>query len=181
MEPATINYKYYLRPPGRGIKLHLGCGDYWLDGYINIDINVYGGTDMLFDIRQGLPFQPEVVEIIEAYEVLEHFNRDEAFNLLEDWKRVLIPEGKVKISVPDFDGLVEKYPTDEQSSDAEHRKEEVIKMVYGFTDHPNHKEGYTQEKLKALFEQHGYRNVVVTKGSMPERPNEPQLFLEAIK
>ena len=169
MEPVT---KHYLRPGGRGIKLHLGCGDYWFDGYVNIDINIYGGTDMLWDIRKGLPFQPEVVEIIEAYEVLEHFNRDEAFDLLEDWKRVLISGGKVKISVPDFDGLVEKYPED---------KEEVIKMVYGFTDHPNHKEGYTQDKLKVLFEQHGYKNVVVTKGSMPERPNEPQLFLEAEK
>lgn len=164
--------KHYMRPKGKGIHLQLGCGDYWIEGAINIDISVYGGTDMLWDIRKGLPFQPEVVEIIEAYEVLEHLSKHEAFNVLEDWKKVLIPEGKVKISVPDMDGLIAMYEKD---------KAKAIEMIYGFEDHPHHKQGYTQESLKVLFEQHGFKNVVVTKGSMPERPNEPQLFLEAIK
>lgn len=168
MEPV----KYYLRPKDKGIKLHLGCGDYWFEGYLNIDINVYGGTDMLWDIRKGLPFQNEVVEIIEAYEVLEHFNRDEVFELLEDWKRVLIPGGTIKISVPDMDGLIEKYQTD---------KDEALKMIYGFVDHPNHKWGYTVDSLKEVFEQHGFKDVVVIQGSMPERVTEPQLLLEAFK
>ena len=139
------SYKHYGRPPGKGIKLHLGCGDYWFDGYMNIDHYVLGGTDMIWDITKGIPFQPEVVEIIETYEFLEHLNRDEAFNFLEECKRVLIPGGIIKLSVPDFDGLVEMYPSD---------KEETIKMVYGFADTPGHKEGYTQEKLKQKFEEY---------------------------
>lgn len=169
---SSNNYKYYLRPKDKGIKLHLGCGDYWFDGYINIDFNIYGGTDMLFDIRESLPFQTETVEIIEAYEVIEHFNKDEVFNILEDWKRVLIPGGKIKISVPDMDGLVEKYQTD---------KQEAIQMIYGFVDHPNHKWGYTVDTMKELFEQHGFRDVKVEQGSMPERQTEPQLLVEAYK
>src|SRR3990167_7295719 len=131
MEPVALDpYIVYMRPQGRGIKLHLGCGDFWFDGYLNIDMTVYGGTDMLWDIREGLPFQPDTVEVIEAYEVLEHFSKDEAFNLLEDWKKVLIDGGRVRISVPDMDGLIDKYPTD---------KEETIQMIYGYVDHPQHK------------------------------------------
>lgn len=167
-----MEHKHYLRPKGKGIKLHLGCGDYWFEGYINIDINVYGGTDLLFDIRKGLPFQPEVVEIIESYEVLEHLNRHEAAFCLEDWKRVLIPGGRIKISVPDMDGLVALYQTD---------KKRATEMIYGLEDHPHHKQGFTEETLAALFEEHGFKEIKVSKGSMPERPDEPQLFLECIK
>ena len=158
-----------MRPAGRGIKLHLGCGDYWFDGYINIDHGTYGGTDMKIDIKE-LPFQGKVVEIIEAYEVLEHFNRYEADDLLNEWKRVLIDGGKVRISVPNMDGLIEKYATN---------KEETIKMIYGYEDNPGHKQGYTQETLKLLFEEHGFKDVVISTDSLPERPNEPQLVLEA--
>src|SRR3990167_901070 len=169
MEPAT---KHYLRPVGRGIKLHLGCGDYWLDGYINIDHGIYGGADMLFFVREGVPFQPEVVERIEAYEFLEHFNKHEVFNMLEDWRRVLINGGMVKISVPNMNGLIEKYATDPK---------DAIDMIYGYEDNPGHKYGYTKESLQAIFEQHGFKNIAVEEGSLPERQNEPQLILEAEK
>lgn len=161
-----------MRPAGKGLKLHLGCGDYWFEGYINIDMNVYGGTDWLYDIRKGLPFQSEVVEIIECYEVVEHLNKYEIDSVLQDWYRLLIPGGKVKISVPDMDGLIALYATDKARS---------IEMIYGFEDHPHHKSGFTKETLTALFEKYGFKNVVVEQGSVPERVNEPQLLLECEK
>lgn len=135
-------------------------------------MNVYGGTDMLWDIRKGLPFQPEVVETIEAYEVIEHLSKHELFDILEDWKRVLIPEGTIKISVPDMDELIVLYNQD---------KKKAIDMIYGFEDHPHHKYGYTQESLRETFEQHSFRDIVVTKESLPERPTEPKLLLGGIK
>ena len=161
-----------MRPKGKGLKLHIGCGDYWFDGYINIDMHVYGGTDMLWDVRKGLPFQPETVEVIEAYEFLEHLNKDEAFNQLEEWKRVLISGGTVRISVPDMDGLISMYGTDPQ---------DTIAMIYGYEDHPHHKWGYTKDTLKELFEKHGFIEVTVIQGHIEGRENEPQLILEAQK
>lgn len=168
----TGNYKHYLRPQNRGIKLHLGCGDYWFDGYINIDINIYGGTDMLWDIRKTLPFQPEVVEIIEAYEVVEHLNKHELFNILEDWKRVLISGGVIRISVPDMDELIKLYQIDTKKA---------LEEIYGLEDHPHHKQGFTLDSLRDVFSQHGFREVKVIKGAVPERPNECKLILECIK
>jgi len=170
MEFSTI--KHYLRPEGRGIKLHLGCGDYWLDGYINIDIDVYGGTDMLWDIRNGLPFQESVVEIIEAYELLEHFDMFEVNKVLDDWKRVLINGGKIRISTPDMDVLMEEYPTN---------KAKVIEDMYGCGGPQTHKYIYTQETLKTLFEKHDFKEVKIEKGVLPERPTEAKLILECQK
>src|SRR4051812_36604036 len=101
----------YLRPPGYGLKLHLGCGDYWFEGYLNIDLGVYGGTDMIYDISTKLPFQDHVVQIIECYEVLEHFDPAVVDTMIEDWKRLFINGGFVRLSVPDMDKLVEEYNT----------------------------------------------------------------------
>src|SRR3989304_1369092 len=110
MEPAALDpYIVYMRPQGKGIKLHLGCGDYWFDGYLNIDIDVYGGTDLLLDIRKRLPFQDQVVEIIEAYEVVEHFTREEISVMLDDWHRLLIDGGGIRVSVPDSEVLLRQY------------------------------------------------------------------------
>lgn len=165
------DYVHYLRPAGKGIKLHLGCGDYWFDGFINIDFNIYGGTDMLVDIRQPLPFQPQTVERIEAYEVMEHMNKDEMYRMLEDWKRVLIPGGTIRISVPDMDELIAMYATD---------KKKALEEIYGLEDHPHHKQGFTEESLIEVFTQHGF-NVVAEKGELPNRPGEKKILLEATK
>jgi len=172
MEEDRSQIKNYLRPQGKGIKLHLGCGDYWYEGYINIDIGVYGGTDMIWDIRYILPFQPEVVSNIRAYEVVEHFTRNELDKMLEDWKRLLFKGGRIEISVPDMDGLVEMYSQDKSKS---------IEMMYGYEEHQHHKTGYTIESLTKLFEDHYFKVLSCKKGFLPERPTEPKLILEAEK
>ena len=170
MESAAI--RTYLRPSGHGLKLHLGCGDYWFEGYVNIDIEVYGGTDMCWNLLERLPFQDKTVEIIESYEVIEHVDQDEAKNMIDDWYRLLIDGGKVRISTPDMDALVSQY---------EANKEKTIEFMFGFTGYQKHKWIYTAETLKKLFEDKGFKQVVVTKGFLDERPNEPKLILEATK
>lgn len=169
MEQTT---RYYLRPAGRGIKLHLACGDYWFDGYVNIDLDIYGGTDMLWDLTTPLPFQDKVVERIESYEFIEHIDQDQAKTMLEDWYRVLIDGGQVRISTPDMDALVDQYATN---------KDKTIEYMYGYTGLQKHKWIYTAESLQKLFEDKGFKQVIVTKGFLDERPTEPKLILEAIR
>jgi predicted SAM-dependent methyltransferase len=145
-------YKSYLRPAGRGIKLHLGCGDWWFDGYINIDMNIYGGVDMLYDLRQRLPFQDEVVEIIEAHDYVEHISYREIEPMLDDWHRVLIKGGKVVVTLPEFDALTKQYV------EATGEERETAKMhIYGIES--DHRWGYTLESGKALFERHNFQDV----------------------
>ena len=163
---------HYLRPKGKGLKLHLGCGDYWQEGALNIDISVYGGTDMIWDLREGIPLQDAVVEIIEMYEVVEHFSPREIANLLDECYRVLIPDGKIRVSVPDMDKVIEHYLQD---------KHKTIEWIYWYEEHANHKDGYTKEKIQKLFEDHRFLAVTVEQGFLPERPEEPKLILEAVK
>lgn len=89
-------------------KLHLGCGNRYLEGYINIDIRSGANVDIVADIR-NLNFEPESVDLIYNCAVLEHFGRHEWFDILKHWTSLLKPNGKMYISTTDFDALVERY------------------------------------------------------------------------
>ena len=86
-------------------KLHFGCGGRNLEGWENYDIEV--------DIRKPLPFPDGCASRIFAEHVLEHVTHREAWGFLEECRRVLAPEGVVRIAIPDlyrmFFGMTEAY------------------------------------------------------------------------
>jgi predicted SAM-dependent methyltransferase len=164
MEDIIKETMHYGRPSGRGLKLHLGCGDYWRDGSINMDHAVLGGTDMVWDLRQKLPFQDESVERIESYEFVEHFTKAELDSMLKDWHRVLIKGGYVISVVPDIEELMNQG---------------LINQIYGIEQ--DHKWGYTIDSLKKLFEDYGFNDVSVEKREFPHRPGEPKLMMLCTK
>ena len=96
------------------IRLNLGCGSRFLDGWVNIDI-VERETakaeekgkvpDVVSDIRK-LPFDDDYADEAMAIHVVEHFHVWEVPGLLKEWIRVLKPEGKLVIEVPDLDKVI---------------------------------------------------------------------------
>jgi predicted SAM-dependent methyltransferase len=53
--------------------------------------------------------QDDSVDLIYTCHVLEHFKRRDLHKVLQEWRRVLKPEGVLRISVPDFKSLCEVY------------------------------------------------------------------------
>jgi len=88
-------------------KLHLGCGSVILPGYTNIDL-YNDKADLQQDVSK-LNFADKSVDLIYACHILEHFNRNEYFNILTEWVRVLKIGGKIRLSVPSFESIVEHY------------------------------------------------------------------------
>lgn len=89
------------------IKLHLGCGTRYLDGYINIDhpptehsVQQHLVADRYVDIRQ-LDFPASSVDEIRLHHVFEHFPRQIALALLCKWVDWLKPGGVLHIETPD--------------------------------------------------------------------------------
>lgn len=110
------------------MKLHVGCGDKHLEGYINIDIRYQPGVDQVNDIKFLRRYQSNSVEVIYACAVLEHFTRWEYKHVLKRWHEILIPGGVLRLSVPGFDKAVEHY--------VKHRDLRVlIGMLYGGQDY----------------------------------------------
>lgn len=89
------------------IKLHLGCGDQHLPGFINVDIRNTSAVDVVDDVRTLEGFSD--VSLIYASHVLEHFPRHEYMNVLQRWYDVLRDDGILRLSVPDFGSIVAHY------------------------------------------------------------------------
>jgi len=70
------------------IQLNLGCGYKIEKGFINIDIRDCG-QEILWDVREGIPFPDNSVDIVWSQHVMEHFTNDEAKDLLLEIYRVL--------------------------------------------------------------------------------------------
>lgn len=93
------------------VKLHLGCGETYLDGYVNIDFSndqhavMKPKVDAHADIAKDLVFPQNSVDEIRLHHVFEHFSRVSAIAQLIKWNWWLKIGGKLIIEVPDFAGV----------------------------------------------------------------------------
>jgi len=91
------------------MKLHLGCGKIYIPGFVHIDAIDYPHVDHVASIDRLSFIKDNSVSLIYACTVLEHFKRKDTVLVLKEWYRVLEPNGILRLSVPDFEALVEIY------------------------------------------------------------------------
>lgn len=103
------------QPTGDLPRLHLGCGERYLEGYVNIDfppsehtVQQASPADELADIRH-LRYEPESVVEVRLHHVFEHFDRPTALRLLVDWHEWLVEGGRLTIETPDFERSVKAF------------------------------------------------------------------------
>ena len=83
-------------------KFDLGCGGSKPDGYIGLDQNQQGQTDIVCDLSKGIPLPDNYADEIRAYDFIEHI-ADKLF-LINEIHRVSKPGCIIDISVPSTDG-----------------------------------------------------------------------------
>ena len=104
----------YLRS-NREPKLHVGCGRYRLEGWLNADLDFQQNVDILLDARRRLPFEDDTFLFIFAEHLIEHLSFAEGRGFCREVYRVLRPGGVVRFSTPDLRFLLRYY---EDSSEA---------------------------------------------------------------
>ena len=81
------------------IKLNLGCGNYHLDGYINIDKDPNVSPNEIIDLGYSiLPYKNKTVD----YVFSNHITKDETDFLLKELHRVLKDDSIIDICVPHY-------------------------------------------------------------------------------
>ena len=58
---------------------------------------------MRVELTAPLPFADASFDRIFSEHVLEHFTRDAGLSLLRECRRVIVPDGRIRITVPDLD------------------------------------------------------------------------------
>jgi predicted SAM-dependent methyltransferase len=97
------------------MKLHLGCGKKYIQGYTHVDLLDYEHIDYKVSADKLSFAIDNSIELIYACHILEHFGRHEYENVLQEWYRVLKPNGILRLAVPDFDAIVNYYSKNDKN------------------------------------------------------------------
>jgi predicted SAM-dependent methyltransferase len=90
------------------LKLNLGCGGVYLNGWVNIDIDSEK-ADLKHDLKTPLPYEDNTVDFIYCEHFLEHLPVSDGLALLCECRRVLKPGGVVRVAVPNLNYLLFRY------------------------------------------------------------------------
>jgi hypothetical protein len=159
--------------PG-GLKLNVGCGYDYREGYVNIDGDgTLPKVDKVIDLTHetlcdhfgpGTPAGP--VEHVLANDFIEHHTHWEAVGLLRQFHAVLAPAGTLRMKLPDFEAIITnpRWPIPQK-----------IMMLFGGQDIPQgeadtshrrkypqyfcHKYAYTRASMTRELEQVGFDQV----------------------
>lgn len=138
------------------MKLHLGCGKRHIlgDDWIHVDLANFPHIDYQHDIRTLPMFADNSIDLVYACHVLEYFDRQEAIEALREWRRVLRPDGVLRLSVPDFTALCGLYAATGDLS-------KVIGPLYGRMEIADdvliyHRTVYDRETLSDLLWKVGF-------------------------
>lgn len=136
------------------MKLHIGCGNKILDGFVNVDIRPNVGVDVVTDIRDLSIFKDDGVSLIYCSHVLEHFSRNEYMDILKNWFNVLEMGGVLRLAVPDIEKVFNHY--------SQHKDLKILRgFLWGGQTYPQnyHYCGWDFESLKSDLINTGFSNV----------------------
>lgn len=161
------------------LRLHLGCGNRVIPGWINIDAFEQSNLDLRWDLRERLPFDEGVAELAYSEHFLEHLEPEEAGKFLREVFRVLKPGGLFRLGVPDARLYLEHYVNGDREfftrwdhlGNTVNRLEtpiEVINQMFRMGGH--HLYAWDFESLEKSLRRAGFREITPCKSGEASRP-----------
>ena len=135
-------------------KLHIG-GKIAHAGWENLNAVPGEHVDYARNAKDLSIFPDNIFSDIYASHVLEHFDYIIALDVVREWKRVLKPQGKIYISVPDLDNLCRLFLMPDLSlSDRCH----VMRFMFGghLDKYDYHLQGFNFKLLNNLLKTAGF-------------------------
>jgi predicted SAM-dependent methyltransferase len=139
-------------PPRAPARLHIGCGQQAIPGWINIDNQGLPGVDQVLDVRKGLPFAE--VAAIYAEHFLEHLALEDGLAFLAECRRVLKPDGVLRLSTPNLEWVLTTHYRWRDVT-AQNRLDDCLKLNRAFQGW-GHRFLYNRETLAAAVRAAGF-------------------------
>ena len=137
---------------GNGLRLNLGCGQFQLKGFVNIDKSNFIKCDLKADIMD-LPYDPGTVDEIYAGHLLEHFPFIDGMKALYYWYSLLKKGGKIGVCVPNYLHIVRSYVN---NPTVESLKELNDTYIYSEGQESPHRYAYDENLLKQVLIDAGF-------------------------
>jgi predicted SAM-dependent methyltransferase len=154
-------------PKQTGVKINVGCGKMYLEGYLNIDSADKRKADVIADITT-LDLKNGTVGEILMYHVIEHLNKYEAEDLFRKIYGWLNDDGRLIIECPDIAKVAALLLEHQADVEELENGPEGIRGLYGeafpkmgIGDY--HKWGYSEFTLKTKLMKTGFAQVIVEK------------------
>ena len=91
-------------------RVHLGCNDVRLDGFVNVDLRPTSATDIVHDCRDLKIFPSGCVSFLYSNAFFEHVYLTDQQRLMRDVLRTLADGGWIAFTgLPDFEGVARAY------------------------------------------------------------------------
>lgn len=87
------------------IKLNMGCGNNYKEGWINVDFNKGVKADIYSDLTDKLPFKDNYADEVLLDSIIEHIRPDCYFGFLEELHRICKQGAKIMISTGHYSGM----------------------------------------------------------------------------
>jgi predicted SAM-dependent methyltransferase len=96
-------------------RLNWGCGSHVAPGWINTDVKDGAGVDLVADIRRGLPLATASMDYAVSIHALPELAYAEQVPALEELRRVLKPDGVLRLGLPDLSKGIDAYLSGDES------------------------------------------------------------------
>lgn len=144
-------------PPSTApLRLHVGCGQEAIAGWVNIDNKALPGVDRVLDVTVGLPFRNVVA--IYAEHFLEHLSLDQGLAFLAECRRALADTGVLRLSTPNLDWVYATHYRLSGDSDERERLNDCLQLNRAFRGW-GHQFLYNERMLAAVLRANGFASV----------------------
>lgn len=98
-------------------KLHLGCGDRRLDGWLNVDGQATAAADRVVNVYDMWSLPRDHFTWAYASHLIEHLYPDKLPDFLRSVRSLLVPGGRLTIATTDFEGIYRHRFLDQADGD----------------------------------------------------------------
>lgn len=163
------------------MNLNIGCGKKVLNGWFNIDVqanpNAPRPPELLCDAGE-IDLESGCADVVMALHLIEHFYRWEVEAILAEWFRLLKPQGKLILELPNLELACRNLlaGANDQMS---------MWPIYGDWNHKDpymmHKHGYTPKTMKRLLVGGGFKSLQFMPPKTHGRRANRDMRVEAVK
>lgn len=152
-------------------KLHVGCGNNALDGWLNSNYYPEASHILHLDATESFPLDNDEFDYIFSEHMIEHISHGDGLLMLNECFRILKPDGRIRISTPNLLFLVDLYKSDKSALQLEYIKwatdrfipnvgaHEDTYVINNFVRDWGHSFIYDEKTLHLSLEKAGFINI----------------------